>query len=71
VAVVLSALVPGVGQIYLGEILRGIIWLVGLVIVAVIVGQGTVEGWVSPVMAGLLAAAAAVDAAMIWRLRSV
>jgi TM2 domain-containing membrane protein YozV len=70
VAVVLSALVPGIGQIYLGEILRGIIWLVGLVIVAVIVSQGTVEGWVSPVMAGLLSAAAALDAAVIWRLRS-
>lgn len=70
-AVVLSALVPGVGQIYLGEILRGVIWLAGLVVVAVIVSQGTVEGWVSPVMAGLLSVSAAADAAVIWRLRSV
>ncbi len=44
VAAVLSFLIPGVGQLYNGDILRGIFWLV--ITPGLWVGSGGLLGWV-------------------------
>jgi TM2 domain-containing membrane protein YozV len=49
VAAVLSLVVPGVGQIYNGDFLRGIFWLI--VTPGFWVGTGGLFGWVCHVIA--------------------
>lgn len=44
VAALLSLLIPGVGQIYNGEILRGVFWLI--VTPGLWIGTGGLLGWV-------------------------
>jgi TM2 domain-containing membrane protein YozV len=53
VAAVLSLLVPGVGQIYNGDFLRGIFWLI--VTPGMWIGTGGLFGWVCHVIAAFTA----------------
>jgi TM2 domain-containing membrane protein YozV len=52
-AAVLSFLVPGVGQIYNGKILRGIFWLI--VTPGLWIGSGGLLGWVCHIIAAYTA----------------
>jgi TM2 domain-containing membrane protein YozV len=49
-AAVLSVLIPGVGQIYNGDFLRGLFWLI--VTPGLWIGSGGLLGWVCHVIAG-------------------
>jgi len=53
VAAVLSVLIPGVGQIYNGDFLRGICWLI--VTPGMWIGTGGLFGWVCHVIAAYTA----------------
>ena len=53
-AAVLSLVVPGVGQIYNGDFLRGIFWLI--VTPGFWLGTGSLLGWVCHVLAAWTAA---------------
>jgi TM2 domain-containing membrane protein YozV len=53
VAAVLSVFVPGVGQIYNGDFLRGIFWLI--VTPGMWLGTGGLLGWVCHVIAAITA----------------
>ena len=52
-ASVLSLIVPGVGQIYNGEFLRGIFWLI--ITPGFWVGTGGLFGWVCHIIAAVTA----------------
>ena len=52
-AAVLSLLVPGVGQIYNGDFLRGIFWLI--VTPGLWIGSGGTLGWICHIIAALTA----------------
>ena len=52
-AAVLSVLVPGVGQIYNGDFLRGIFWLI--VTPGMWIGTGGTLGWVCHLIAAFTA----------------
>ncbi len=52
-AAVLSLVVPGVGQIYNGDFLRGIFWLI--VTPGFWIGTGGLFGWVCHILAALTA----------------
>jgi TM2 domain-containing membrane protein YozV len=52
-AAVLSLLIPGVGQIYNGDFLRGIFWLI--VTPGLWLGTGGLLGWVCHVIAAFTA----------------
>jgi len=53
VAAVLSLIVPGVGQIYNGDFLRGIFWLI--ITPGFWIGTGGLFGWVCHVIAAFTA----------------
>jgi TM2 domain-containing membrane protein YozV len=53
VAAVLSAVVPGVGQFYNGDFLRGIFWLI--VTPGLWIGSGGFLGWICHVIAAITA----------------
>lgn len=53
VAALLSFVIPGVGQIYNGEILRGVFWLI--VTPGLWVGSGGLLGWVCHVVSAATA----------------
>jgi TM2 domain-containing membrane protein YozV len=53
VAAVLSAVIPGIGQIYHGDFLRGIFWLI--VTPGFWIGTGGTLGWVCHVIAAFTA----------------
>ena len=53
VAAVLSALLPGLGQFYNGDFLRGIFWLI--VTPGMWIGTGGLFGWVCHVIAAFTA----------------
>jgi TM2 domain-containing membrane protein YozV len=53
VAAVLSLVVPGVGQIYNGDFLRGIFWLI--VTPGMWLGTGGLLGWICHVVAAFTA----------------
>ena len=53
VAAVLSVLIPGVGQFYNGDFLRGIFWLI--VTPGMWIGTGGLFGWVCHVIAAYTA----------------
>jgi TM2 domain-containing membrane protein YozV len=59
VAAVLSLFVPGVGQIYNGDFLRGIFWLI--ITPGFWIGTGGLLGWVCHVIAAYTAYNRAVD----------
>jgi TM2 domain-containing membrane protein YozV len=52
-AAVLSALIPGVGQIYNGDFLRAIFWLI--VTPGLWIGTGGMLGWICHVIAAFTA----------------
>ncbi len=53
VAAVLSVLIPGVGQIYNGDFLRGVFWLI--VTPGMWIGTGGLLGWVCHLIAAYTA----------------
>lgn len=53
VASVLSLIVPGIGQFYNGDFLRGIFWLI--VTPGFWIGSGGLLGWVAHVLAAITA----------------
>lgn len=53
VAAVLSAIIPGIGQIYNGDFLRGIFWLI--ITPGFWIGTGGLLGWVCHVIAAYTA----------------
>ncbi len=53
IAAVLSLVIPGVGQIYNGDFLRGIFWLI--VTPGLWIGSGGMLGWICHVIAALTA----------------
>jgi TM2 domain-containing membrane protein YozV len=53
VAAVLSALLPGLGQIYNGDFLRGVFWLI--VTPGFWIGTGGLLGWVCHLIASMTA----------------
>jgi TM2 domain-containing membrane protein YozV len=53
VASVLSLLIPGVGQFYNGDFLRGVFWLI--VTPGFWIGTGGLLGWVAHVIAAITA----------------
>ena len=59
VAAVLSLAIPGVGQIYNGEFLRGIFWLI--VTPGFWIGTGGLFGWVCHLIAAYTASQRAKD----------
>jgi len=52
-AAVLSVVIPGVGQIYNGDFLRGVFWLI--VTPGMWIGTGGVLGWVCHVLSAYTA----------------
>ena len=52
-AAVLSALIPGIGQIYNGDFLRAIFWLI--VTPGLWIGSGGMLGWICHVIAAFTA----------------
>jgi TM2 domain-containing membrane protein YozV len=53
VAAVLSAILPGIGQFYNGDFLRGIFWLI--VTPGFWIGTGGMFGWIAHVIASITA----------------
>jgi TM2 domain-containing membrane protein YozV len=53
VAAVWSALIPGIGQFYNGDFLRGIFWLI--VTPGLWIGSGGLLGWICHVIAAMTA----------------
>jgi TM2 domain-containing membrane protein YozV len=53
VAAVLSFFIPGVGQIYNGDVLRGLFWLI--VTPGIWIGSGGLLGWVCHIAASATA----------------
>ena len=53
VAAVLSALIPGIGQFYYGDFLRGIFWLI--VTPGLWIASGGMLGWICHVIAAITA----------------
>ncbi len=52
-AAVLSLIIPGVGQLYNGRILAGILWLI--ITPGLWIGSGGLLGWICHVVAGYTA----------------
>ena len=52
-AAVLSALIPGIGQFYNGDFLRGLFWLI--VTPGLWIGSGGLLGWICHVFAAVTA----------------
>jgi TM2 domain-containing membrane protein YozV len=53
VAAIWSALIPGIGQFYNGDFLRGIFWLI--VTPGLWIGSGGLLGWICHVIASITA----------------
>lgn len=66
-AAVMSLLLPGLGQLYLGRAGRAAIWFGGVIVVYLIAGSREADRWIAPVMATVLGVVAAADAVVIGR----
>ncbi len=66
-AAVMSLLLPGLGQLYLGRTGRAAIWFGGLMVVYLITGSRATDRWIAPVLATVLGVIAAADALVIGR----
>jgi len=64
-AVLLSLLIPGLGQAYLGRFGRAFIWLIGIMVVASILDARTAPQWAAVVFGAVLAVFSAIDAAVV------
>ncbi|HCF62609.1 MAG TPA: hypothetical protein DFS52_32055 [Myxococcales bacterium] len=65
VAAVLSFLIPGVGQIYNGAILRGLFWLI--ITPGFWVGSGGLLGWICHIVAAATAFSYAEKRLPAWK----
>lgn len=66
-AAIMSLLLPGLGQFYLGRAGRAGIWFGGLIAVYLIAGSRQTDRWIAPVLATVLGLVAAADALVIGR----
>jgi hypothetical protein len=66
-AAVMSLLLPGLGQLYLGRAGRAAVWFGGLIVVYLIAGSRDADRWIAPVLATALGVVAAADALLIGR----
>jgi len=66
-AAVMSLLLPGLGQLYLGRAGRAAIWFGGLMVIYLIAGSRDADRWIAPVLATALGVLAAADAVVIGR----
>lgn len=64
-AAILSFLIPGLGHVYLGRVARALIWFLGLILVGSIAGVEGADGWIAPVIGGVLGLCSAIDAALV------
>lgn len=53
IATILSLIAPGVGQLYLGQIVKGIIWLI--ITPGFWIGSGGTLGWICHILAAAFA----------------
>jgi TM2 domain-containing membrane protein YozV len=67
VAAVLSLVIPGVGQIYNGDFLRGIFWLI--ITPGFWIGTGGLLGWVCHLISAYTAHNRALPDAIPWQRR--
>ncbi len=66
-AAVMSLLLPGLGQIYLGRGRRALIWFAGLVALYLIAGSNNADAWIAPALTLTLGVASAADALVVGR----
>ena len=66
-AVILSLLLPGLGQAYQGRLWRALIWFGGTILIAIVVGQGSDNTALALSMGLAIAVFAAVDIALLTR----
>ncbi len=59
---ILSFLIPGLGQLYLGLVSRAVTWFAGLVVLAAVIGDATEPAWAKPALALGLAVFSTADA---------
>lgn len=64
-AALLSFLLPGLGQVYVGRFGRAVIWFAGLLVVGGIAGAESADPWLAPMAALALASFSALDAAVV------
>ena len=60
-AAVMSLLLPGLGQLYLGRAGRAAIWFGGLMVVYLITGSRATDRWIAPVLATAMRSANRAD----------
>jgi hypothetical protein len=69
-AVILSLLLPGLGQAYQGRLWRALIWFGGTVVIAVVVGRGGDDTTLALSMGTSIAVLSALDILVIARVES-
>ncbi len=67
IAVVLSVLIPGVGHLYIGRYLRGLVWFVGAVAIGVILNQQAVVTPTALALIVLVSVLASIDAWVLMK----
>lgn len=64
---VMSFLLPGLGQVYLGKFLRAAIWFIGLLVIAQILNSDSLARWVPLAFGAVLGVFSAIDAVIVAR----
>lgn len=64
---VLNLLLPGLGHVYIGRLLRALIWFVGSLTIAGILQQGALDAWIPFVMLLAVGLFAALDGWIVMR----
>lgn len=67
IAVVLSLVIPGLGHVYTGRVVRALIWFAGALVIGVILDSQSATSTTSLVVLAILGIAAAMDAWMMIR----
>lgn len=65
IAVVLSLVIPGLGHVYTGRVVRALIWFAGALVIGVILDSQSATSTTSLVVLAILGVAAAMDAWMM------
>lgn len=65
IAVVLSLVIPGLGHVYTGHVVRALIWFAGALVIGVILDSQSATSTTSLVVLAILGIAAAMDAWMM------
>lgn len=65
IAVVLSLVIPGLGHVYTGRLVRALIWFAGALVIGGILNSQSATSTVSLVVLAILGIAAAIDAWMM------